>query len=200
MPKELELTAGSIERDAVASYYLSLDNQNRINLKKKLEKKKVSFYDNYWEMYKNSINFFRKNPDKLEINENNFNINKDAILNKYKSLSDLGKQYVDNIINYGFSQWYDWSCEIWGTKWNVYNEVNVVDYPEKNECEIIFYTAWSVPYGIVNEYSKLCSDDEFHWEYEDEDYDGYHILSKKDGKIISEIIDGKHFSNEDISI
>lgn len=42
-----------------------------------------------------------------------------------------------------------------------------------------FPTTWSVPSVIVEKYSELCSNDEFYWEYEDEDYDGTHIIRKK---------------------
>ena len=62
---------------------------------------------------------------------------------------------------------------------------------EKNidEYDISFQTAWSVPTGIVKRYSELCEDDEeFYWEYEDEDYDGTHILRKINGEIIDTIV------------
>ena len=66
-------------------------------------------------------------------------------------------------------------------------------YDEKtDEYEINFDTAWSVPVGIVSEYSKLCSDEEFFWKYENEDYDGVHILSK----IGDEIIDSVYHEKE----
>ena len=57
----------------------------------------------------------------------------------------------------------------------------------KNEYDLSFSTAWSVPSGIVEKYSKLCSDDEFYWEYEDEDYDGTHIIRKINGELIDTI-------------
>lgn len=51
-----------------------------------------------------------------------------------------------------------------------------------------FPTAWSVPSGIVEKYSELCSDDEFYWEYRDEDYDGTHIIRKINGELIDTIV------------
>lgn len=50
-----------------------------------------------------------------------------------------------------------------------------------------FPTAWSVPSGIVEKYSELCSDEVFYWEYKDEDCDGTHIIRKINGELIDTI-------------
>ena len=101
----------------------------------------------------------------------------------------MGKQYVENIKKYNFPQWYDWCVKNWGTKWNVEEDVDIVYDKNIDEYDISFQTAWSVPTGIVKRYSELCEDDEeFYWEYEDEDYDGTHILRKINGEIIDTIV------------
>ena len=56
--------------------------------------------------------------------------------------------------------WYTWSIEHWGTKWNAY-DVDVTD-----KC-IQFDTAWSCPEPIVKALTKLGVP--FTWEYADED-------------------------------
>lgn len=50
---------------------------------------------------------------------------------------ELGKKYKSNLDKYGFTTWYDWSIEKWGTKWNASSCEKVSD----NVYE--FETAWS---------------------------------------------------------
>ena len=198
MPKEMNVPAGSTEHCAVASYYISLDKQGRRNVEDILESKKVFYDSNYWRRYKKYIDDYINNPEKLAKEKEYFEKNKNDQTREYNSLSELGKQYVDNISKHGFSQWYDWCSEMWGTKWNVEDEVSVEYYPENDEYEIEFNTAWNVPYGIVEEYSKLCSDEEFDWQYINEDYDGHHHLTKYNNKICDTVIfDNK---NDDIEM
>lgn len=69
---------------------------------------------------------------------------------KYSSfgkLADLGKQAVNNLINYSATTWYDWSVNNWGTKWNSYD-------PRKGEDNgLMFSTAWSAPHPVIEELS-----------------------------------------------
>jgi len=30
-----------------------------------------------------------------------------------------GEKYKSNLDKYGYTTWYDWACDNWGTKWNV---------------------------------------------------------------------------------
>tara|TARA_R100000742_G_C4228410_1_gene50534 strand:+ start:215 stop:700 length:486 start_codon:yes stop_codon:yes gene_type:complete len=48
---------------------------------------------------------------------------------------------------YGSDNWYDWSCENWGTKWNAY-DVDVESH-EDTTLYIDFCTAWSPPLPIL---------------------------------------------------
>ena len=187
MPKEMNIPAGSTEYEAIASYYISLAKQGRRDLEDQLEKKKVFFNGDYWKKYKSVIDDLLNNPDKLVKAETNFDSSVSKGYKFFSSLKDLGRQYVDNIINHGYAQWYDWCSDVWGTKWNVEDEVYVNYDSDKDEYEIEFNTAWSVPYGIVKEYSKLCSDEEFLWEYVNEDYDGHHYL-RKNNEVISDTV------------
>ena len=52
---------------------------------------------------------------------------------------DLGKQYYENIENYGAANWYDWCIRNWGTKWNAYDCAPV----DPDSCMLSFCTAWS---------------------------------------------------------
>lgn len=188
MPESMNVPAGSTEMRAVASYYISLDKQGRRNIEDQLEKSKVFFDTNYWKKYQGDINDFLQNPDKLKQAEESFSGKVDNSDKTFSSFQELGKQYVDNIIQHGYAHWYDWCSEVWGTKWNVLDEVYVDYLPENDEYIIEFDTAWCVPYGIVEEFSKLCSDEEFLWEFENEDYDGHHYLRKHNNVISDTVI------------
>lgn len=187
MPEELNLTAGGLEDTAVASYYLSLDKTTQRKIEDKLYSTKEDFYKNYWNKYKERIDYFKNHSKELNETEESFDGKIEETDKKFDSLRELGKQYVNNIINYNHSTWYDWCCDHWGTKWNVKKNTEVY-YDESNkEYEINFRTAWCSPYGIVKEFSKLCKNGELHWEYYDEDYDGDHVLTKENGKIIDTV-------------
>ena len=80
--------------------------------------------------------------------------NEKDIKEKYTNIYDLGKQYIDNIEKYKFSTWYDWIIENWGTKWNVDDEVSVID-TGNNEYEILFDTAWDLPNKIMLKFSNF---------------------------------------------
>lgn len=45
--------------------------------------------------------------------------------------------------------WYSWSCEHWGTKWNAYD--GLVDYDEKT---VTFSTAWSFAEPVIRELAR----------------------------------------------
>ena len=51
----------------------------------------------------------------------------------------------------GFKNWYDWSIENWGTKWNAYS-TSYVNHGDLIELE--FDTAWSCPNPIFNSLAK----------------------------------------------
>lgn len=189
MPEDLKLDAGSIESDSISCYYLSLNDDEKYKLMKLLKSKEIFFHHDYWNKYKKDFKYYESNPDKLKNNKDNFNGLIDFDDKKhFNSLTELGKQYIENIKKYGYPQWYDWCVENWGTKWNVEDDVDVSYNKNTDEYDITFDTAWSVPSGIVEKYSEFCNDEEFYWEYEDEDYDGTHILRKINGEIIDTIL------------
>ena len=190
MPDDLKLDAGSIEGDSIACYYLSLNDDEKNKLMKLLKSKEASYCHNYWNKYKDDIKKLENNPKRLNEKINNFNGLFDFDKEKqFTSINELGKQYVENIKKYNFPQWCDWCVKNWGTKWNVEEDVDIVYDKNIDEYDISFQTAWSVPTGSVKRYSELCEDDEeFYWEYEDEDYDGTHILRKINGEIIDTIV------------
>lgn len=65
---------------------------------------------------------------------------------------------------YGATNWYDWNCSNWGTKWDVDIEIN-----EENDCAIClaFDSAWSPPVEWLNKVSKDYPKLKFILEYEE---------------------------------
>ena len=66
-----------------------------------------------------------------------------------------------NVQRYGWKDWYDWSIDNWGTKWNACE--GMVD--EENQV-IEFETAWSMPESVLKE---ICKYTPLRVEYADED-------------------------------
>ena len=182
MPKELDLTSGSIEYRAICYYYNSLNKSDKLKLRNMLKNKEVFFYGNYLNKYKDRLKATKKD---LEEYNTKFMNNKDNFDNttKFNSLYELGKRYIENIKDYNYANWFDWCNVNWGTKWNSCDNQVFID-EETGDYNFVFETAWSVPYEIVKEYSKLCKDEEFLWIYWDEGYNEMNILTKSDGKIV----------------
>ena len=171
MPKELQIESGSRgERGLIFLYASTLDENKKMQIDK---------------AYK-SLNPFNTKITKCPYFEDIY-MNRQKYENDedFKEDIELGKQYFDNYIKYGYCNWYNWAVNTWGTKWNVEDSVDVKIIDDN--YEINFDTAWTPPYGIIEEYSKLCKDEDFYWEYINEDYDGQHVLTKENGRLIDSV-------------
>lgn len=82
---------------------------------------------------------------------------------------------------YGSDNWYDWSYENWGTKWNA------SDSSRESDIVLTFNTAWAHPFPIINKISRMYPDNEFLIAYADEDM-GYNldVYTVKNGEPIKE--------------
>lgn len=76
----------------------------------------------------------------------------------------LGASYLNNLVKYGYSTWYEWSVATWGTKWNAYNQ----DFEEPNI--LWFDTAWDGVPQLMQKLSEIFPDIEFHYAYADENF------------------------------
>lgn len=96
-----------------------------------------------------------------------------------------GKRALDNIIEYGYRDWYDWRCNNWGTKWNACDSTVF-----NNGIE--FCTAWSHVALLIIKASIMHPFCTFDYQYADEDF------GQQTGRLIvqgGEIID--YTVNED---
>lgn len=185
MPEDLKIESGSRGEKGLIFLYLSSNDPNeRLILEKAYR----------------SLNPFNKQIYKdVHFKEMDSNLAKYKIDDSFKEDIELGNKYLNNYKKYGYCNWYNWSVDKWGTKWNVEDEVSVIDLDDDN-YEIRFDTAWSCPVGIIKEFSKLCDNGELDWMYYDEDYDGHTFITKEDNELVitKEYIDEDY--DEDIKI
>jgi hypothetical protein len=143
MPERLKLPSGGYDRHYVALYLKSLRAKERGELAAQLSDVPVSFYGSYLQKYVESftmdipVDFLKRMKEHLERDYSHIHLS---------SMEDVGKTYIDNILEYGADTWYDWCRDHWGTKWNA------------TECMITddgfeFDTAWSAPFPIIMELS-----------------------------------------------
>ena len=64
---------------------------------------------------------------------------------------ELGKKYLQNIVNHNARTWYEWCPRHWGTKWDAYD--SAITMTEGKICAE-FQTAWSVPKPVIDEIAK----------------------------------------------
>lgn len=82
-------------------------------------------------------------------------------------LFSFGKQIYDNIQKHGASDWYDWSIQNWGSKWNSYGYDDRT--PDSADNKIEFLTAWSRVEPVMKQLSERFPDAEFSYQWADED-------------------------------
>lgn len=88
------------------------------------------------------------------------------------NVKDFSEEDFSNFIqclrNYretGYTTWYEWSLNNWGTKWNAYGQN---DKRNTNDT-IYFQTAWSSPIELIQELSKMFPLVQIELTYADED-------------------------------
>ena len=85
----------------------------------------------------------------LKSNENDFDFNNIIPMPKNIFRGNLGREEEEK---YGKNNWYDWSIENWGTKWNsVGTRVELKD----GSLYYTFDTAWDCPREIVNALMRM---------------------------------------------
>ncbi len=86
--------------------------------------------------------------------------------NKDKDYIIEGEKYKNNIDKYGYTTWYEWSIENWGTKWSLSDENYIVDQNDEY-ISFEFDTAWSPPEGIYTKLVELFPELNISWFYKE---------------------------------
>lgn len=87
-----------------------------------------------------------------KLKEELFITKNDEIELTFNRIVPMPKGYIES------GEWYDWSWENWGTKWDAF-ETYVVDEGNKEEINVSFTTAWAPPlpffYALANKYPDV---------------------------------------------
>jgi Ferredoxin-like domain in Api92-like protein len=59
---------------------------------------------------------------------------------------------------YGYSDWYEWSVNNWGTKWDISSDDSEASSQDANSIMLSFNTAWSPPIGFYEKMTELGFD------------------------------------------
>ena len=105
------------------------------------------------------------------------------------------KMYDSYMKKYGAVDWYDWSIQNWGTKWNCSESSLCDDLPDEKgnpdddvECSFEFDTAWSTPFGVIAKLSQKYPTVEITVRFADEDAgQNCGIYTLRDEKIIGNL-------------
>jgi len=86
------------------------------------------------------------------------------MLEKGSANLEEAQKALDNEKLYGHRDWYSWSVDKWGTKWNAYDQVS------NEDGSITFQTAWGTPYPVMVALSLKYPDVVISVRYADEDF------------------------------
>jgi hypothetical protein len=147
MPEELSVVSGSIGDEAYTCLYGTDEEVARYLEYPWVKEAGVTNREELTE-------FLEKRSDK--------NKNDDEM-----SWRELGNRYASNLKKYGAKTWYDWCCSNWGTKWNAYEEQEVL-YDEDDRIDVRFTTAWSPPVPVYEKLQEMFEDAEIEAFWSDE--------------------------------
>ena len=113
------------------------------------------------------MNFVTKKGDDFdeEMNDcldyNKDFLTKEKLFHSKEEVLAYGRKALDNILNYGYMDWYDWCINNWGTKWNACRT-------EIKNNVISFETAWDPVPKLIELLSKDYPNAKFYYDFSDE--------------------------------
>jgi hypothetical protein len=164
MPDSLRQTSGGLQEEAVSYIKTGV-----LSERAKLEIERVRGYvdAHHDQFYLDYYGLYLKDRDSFyPITTLHKDGNDYAVYTK-EMFADLGAIYVTNELKYGYQDWYDWSIENWGMKWNA-SDSQLVDYGNGRSL-LVFSTPWCQPKADLMRMivSGLGDDWTFEASYED---------------------------------
>ena len=89
----------------------------------------------------------------------------DLNITKGTQTQDEKEQAMLNKAKYGYTDWYDWRCEEWGTKWDACEAH--IDHNDIDYFAVSFDTAWSPPIAWIENIMKDFPGLQFILEYDE---------------------------------
>ena len=180
MPESLDIESGTATDRAIEVYLTALNPQ--MPSISGVQKIRSDIFSNLVEGLNSAKPFhtYKSNMSEEEI--------KNAT--RYSTLEDqvsLGRTAVNNYLMHGSIDWYNWSVNNWGTKWNAYGFDYFEVDPKSNT--ISFLTAWSSVPEVLTVLSERFPDVQFSYRYADEDI-GSNVgeMTFLNGEILEEYI------------
>lgn len=181
MPECLKVTSGSIETASINVYLSALNPMNfgfpwQENMPTRVMGSVVAKLAECEQVLHLQTNLTREEAEKLaecfRISDPDMDLDK---------LVKTGKQYIDNVMEYGVTSWYEWACRFWGSKWNAVRS----DLTAENELN--FETAWSRVMPVISKMAEKFPDVEIEYRWADEDF-GCNVGCAKfsGGKLVSD--------------
>lgn len=178
MPESLNIEAGSCENNSISIYLSAINPINEDY--PGVEKIKADEFAELFNCIKKSVRF---SPEiLLPLNEAKGKV----LSNKgIEDMMDMGRKYVNNLLEYSAATWYDWRIDNWGTKWDAYGYMDDFEYDGSGNLE--FCTAWSAPHKVIEKLSEMFPDIEIEHKWADEDI-GYNCgrYTYENGELIGE--------------
>ena len=89
----------------------------------------------------------------------------DLNITKGTQTQDEKEQAMLNKAKYGYTDWYEWKCEEWGTKWDACEAH--IDHNDIDYFAVSFETAWSPPVNWIKNIMQDFPDLQFTLEYDE---------------------------------
>ena len=83
----------------------------------------------------------------------------DLNITKGTQTQDEEEQALLNKAKYGYTDWYEWKCAEWGTKWDAVE--SYIDHNDINYFAVTFDTAWAPPVSWIENIMKDFPDLQF---------------------------------------
>ena len=171
MPPKLKIESGSLTDDGI-------DYVIREMLRSGFPGIESIVVDRVEEILRRQRPFGYSRPTDADLDEKVATIKK---IGRFDQMVEQGKKAIQNILDYGYQDWYLWSVENWGTKWNAYNYRD-----DPDELTAVFETAWSTPAPIIHELSENIPNGIESVEFADEDVGrncGYYDFKYYNGRV-----------------
>lgn len=176
MPETLDITEGRDSVQAAAYVYslLSEKKQKEISgvLKTTTTMEAVCF-PRVEKTWFEAINDCLEDQDVWNQKINSWKPGVSDIESGAETFEEYGRIVLNNILIYGYTGWYAWRCDHWGTKWTadhvVIDRGDQSGHGQEPQVTVCFQTAWDCPALIVYALSEKYPELTFMLAYADED-------------------------------